>query len=86
MRSVTEEEKIEATEDFQKHLHIYQEHRTFYSSAIKKSHEVLKTNHRKSAALIHLYIHAQRILLSILYICPRAATTVSFKAGLSYLY
>ena len=42
MRSVTEEEKIEATEEFQKHLHISQEHRTFYSSAIKRSHEVLK--------------------------------------------
>ena len=68
MRSVTEEEKIEATEDFQKHLHIYQEHRTFYSSAIKKSHEVLKTTHRKSVALIHLYIHAQRILLSIIHL------------------
>ena len=42
MRSVTEEEKIEATEEIQKHLHISQEQCTFYSSAIKKSHEVLK--------------------------------------------
>ena len=35
-------EEIEATEELQKHLHTSQEHCTFYSSAIKKSHKVLK--------------------------------------------
>ena len=43
MSSFTEEEKVEATEEFQKHLRVAQEHRTFYSITIKKSNEALKS-------------------------------------------
>ena len=43
MMYITKEEKVVATEEFQKHLHVVQEHHTFYSSAIKKSNEALKS-------------------------------------------